>query len=103
MFAKIWIFKEKNAWNGLMGELMSEKADMILAPFTINPERATYVEFTKPFKYQGITILVKRVINIDNFLTIIFNKIVISFQQSNRKAPNQVWYRFCNLLKMAYG
>lgn len=45
-----------------MGELLSERADMILAPFTINPERATYVEFTKPFKYQGITILVKRVI-----------------------------------------
>ncbi|CAF0713911.1 unnamed protein product [Brachionus calyciflorus] len=47
-------------WNGLMGELVSERADLILAPFTINPERAQYVDFTKPFKYQGITILVKR-------------------------------------------
>ena len=44
-----------------MHELMSEKADLILAPFTINPERASYADFTKPFKYQGITILVKRV------------------------------------------
>jgi ionotropic glutamate receptor NMDA 1 len=44
-----------------MGELLSDHADMILAPFTINPERATYVDFTKPFKYQGITILVQRV------------------------------------------
>jgi hypothetical protein len=44
-----------------MGELVAEKADLILAPFTINPERASYVDFSKPFKYQGITILVKRV------------------------------------------
>ena len=54
---------QKNSWNGLMGEVLSNKADMILAPFTINPERANQVDFTKPFKYQGITILVKRVIN----------------------------------------
>jgi ionotropic glutamate receptor NMDA 1 len=44
-----------------MGELLSERADLILAPFTINPERAAVADFTKPFKYQGITILVKRV------------------------------------------
>jgi ionotropic glutamate receptor NMDA 1 len=55
--------KQKDAklgWNGLMGELIKDKADMILAPFTINPERAIHVDFTKPYKYQGITILVKR-------------------------------------------
>ena len=51
----------KQNWNGLMGEIVNERADMILAPFTLNPERAAYVDFTKPFKYQGITILVKRV------------------------------------------
>ena len=50
-----------NTWNGLMGELASERADMILAPLTINPERVGAADFTKPFKYQGITILVKRV------------------------------------------
>ena len=44
-----------------MGEVLSDRADLILAPFTITPERASYVDFTKPFKYQGITILVKRV------------------------------------------
>ena len=49
-----------------MGELVNDRADLILAPFTINPERAQYVDFTKPFKYQGITILVKRVINVLN-------------------------------------
>jgi len=40
---------------------VNEKADMIVAPLTINPERAQVMEFSKPFKYQGITILQKRV------------------------------------------
>lgn len=51
----------KKEWNGLIGELVYERADMILAPLTINPERAEFIEFSKPFKYQGITILEKKV------------------------------------------
>lgn len=51
----------KKEWNGLIGELVSERADMIVAPLTINPERAEFIEFSKPFKYQGITILEKKV------------------------------------------
>ena len=47
--------------SGLIGELVKELADRIVAPLTINPERATVMEFSKPFKYQGITILQKRV------------------------------------------
>ncbi len=47
--------------SGLIGELVNEKADLIVAPLTINPERAQVMEFSKPFKYQGITILQKRV------------------------------------------
>ena len=42
---------------------MEERADLIVAPLTINPERAQVMEFSKPFKYQGITILQKRVRN----------------------------------------
>ena len=42
------------------GELVKEEADLIVAPLTINPERAQVMEFSKPFKYQGITILQKR-------------------------------------------
>lgn len=45
------------------GELVYERADMIVAPLTINPERAEFIEFSKPFKYQGITILEKKVIH----------------------------------------
>ena len=47
--------------SGLIGELVNEEADLIVAPLTINPERAQVMEFSKPFKYQGITILQKRV------------------------------------------
>ncbi|CAF1305855.1 unnamed protein product, partial [Didymodactylos carnosus] len=47
-------------WNGMVGELLNYQADMIIAPLTINPERAEDIEFTKPFKYHGITILVRK-------------------------------------------
>ena len=53
----------KKEWNGLIGELVYERADMIVAPLTINPERAQVIDFSKPFKYQGITILEKKVIS----------------------------------------
>nr|5IOU_A Chain A, N-methyl-D-aspartate receptor subunit NR1-8a [Xenopus laevis]5IOU_C Chain C, N-methyl-D-aspartate receptor subunit NR1-8a [Xenopus laevis]5IOV_A Chain A, N-methyl-D-aspartate receptor subunit NR1-8a [Xenopus laevis]5IOV_C Chain C, N-methyl-D-aspartate receptor subunit NR1-8a [Xenopus laevis]5IPQ_A Chain A, N-methyl-D-aspartate receptor subunit NR1-8a [Xenopus laevis]5IPQ_C Chain C, N-methyl-D-aspartate receptor subunit NR1-8a [Xenopus laevis]5IPR_A Chain A, N-methyl-D-aspartate re len=59
------------AWNGMMGELLSGQADMIVAPLTINNERAQYIEFSKPFKYQGLTILVKKEIprsTLDSFM-----------------------------------
>ena len=49
-------------WTGLIGEIVEERVDLIVAPLTINPERAQVMEFSKPFKYQGITILQKRVI-----------------------------------------
>ncbi|CAF3742483.1 unnamed protein product [Rotaria magnacalcarata] len=47
-------------WDGMIGELVNYQADMIIAPLTISPERAEDIEFTKPFKYQGITILVRK-------------------------------------------
>ncbi len=48
-------------WTGLMGELKEGKADMIVAPLTINQERSAVIDFSKPFKYQGLTILIKKV------------------------------------------
>lgn len=50
----------KKEWTGLIGEVVNERADLIVAPLTINPERAEFIEFSKPFKYQGITILEKK-------------------------------------------
>ncbi|PSN33149.1 Glutamate [NMDA] receptor subunit 1 [Blattella germanica] len=55
-----YIIKNSSKWTGLIGELVNERADMIVAPLTINPERAEFIEFSKPFKYQGITILEKK-------------------------------------------
>ncbi|KAF6718828.1 Glutamate receptor ionotropic, NMDA 1 [Oryzias melastigma] len=55
----------------MMGELLGGLADMIVAPLTINNERAQYIEFSKPFKYQGLTILVKKEIprsTLDSFM-----------------------------------
>ncbi|VDQ03462.1 unnamed protein product [Trichobilharzia regenti] len=52
---------ETHKWTGIIGEILSGKADLAVAPVSITPERAARVEFTKPFKYLGITILVKRV------------------------------------------
>lgn len=43
------------------GATAEDKMDMIVAPLTITPDRALYIDFTKPYKYNGITILVKRV------------------------------------------
>ncbi|VDD75267.1 unnamed protein product [Mesocestoides corti] len=51
---------ETKVWTGIVGELSSGLADLSVAPMTITPERVTRLEFTKPFKYLGITILVKR-------------------------------------------
>lgn len=50
----------RKEWTGLIGEIVAERADLIVAPLTINPERAEFIEFSKPFKYQGITILEKK-------------------------------------------
>lgn len=42
----------KKEWSGLIGEVYGERADMIVAPLTINPERAEFIEFSKPFKVR---------------------------------------------------
>lgn len=46
----------------MVGEVIDGKSDLIVAALTINNERAEWIEFSKPFKYQGLTILVKKVI-----------------------------------------
>ncbi|XP_045198002.2 glutamate [NMDA] receptor subunit 1-like isoform X2 [Mercenaria mercenaria] len=50
----------KKEWTGMVGELVNEQSDLVVAPLTINPERAQAIDFSKPFKYQGLTILVKK-------------------------------------------
>lgn len=48
----------------MIGELINDQSDMIVAPLTISPERAEVIDFSKPFKYQGLTILVKKVFSV---------------------------------------
>lgn len=66
-------------WTGLVGELVYDKTDMVVAPLTINPERSLAIQFTKPFKYQGFTILEKKQVK---------NSTLTSFLQP---FENQLW------------
>ena len=98
---------EKQEWNGLIGELVKERADLIVAPLTINPERAQVMEFSKPFKYQGITILQKRVSHILDiayqkyYNNCIRAKLIVIPYFSNLEHPS--WYPSCSLLNRRYG
>lgn len=56
----------------MMGELIRGEADLIVAPLTINPERENDIDFTKPFKYQGLSILVKKVINLRLYVYVVY-------------------------------
>ncbi|XP_033743401.1 glutamate receptor 2-like isoform X2 [Pecten maximus] len=47
-------------WNGMIGELIDNTADLALASLTINKERERVVDFTKPFMKLGISIMIKK-------------------------------------------
>ncbi|BFZ24114.1 hypothetical protein BsWGS_27153 [Bradybaena similaris] len=49
-----------NTWNGIMGELLSGKADLAVAPLTITAERERFVDFSKHFMDIGVTIMIKK-------------------------------------------
>ena len=47
-------YNDKNkTWNGMIGELLSQKADLAVADLTITYERETGVDFTMPFMNLG--------------------------------------------------
>ena len=48
-------------WNGAIGELIKQEADAVFAAMTIDHDRSNVVDFTNPFKPQGLSIAVKRV------------------------------------------
>ncbi|CAH1268315.1 GRIA2 [Branchiostoma lanceolatum] len=47
-------------WNGMVGELISRKADLAVAPLTINMAREEVIEFSKPYMSVGISIMIKK-------------------------------------------
>ncbi|XP_060589506.1 glutamate receptor 4-like [Ruditapes philippinarum] len=61
--------EDYGCWDGMIGELISsrgcpngtrKKADIAIAPLTINEERQRAVDFTKPFMKTGISIMIKK-------------------------------------------
>ncbi|XP_043461147.1 glutamate receptor 1 isoform X2 [Leptopilina heterotoma] len=47
-------------WDGMVGELIREEADMAIASMTITSERERVIEFSKPFMSLGISIMIKK-------------------------------------------
>ncbi|ESO08945.1 hypothetical protein HELRODRAFT_74189 [Helobdella robusta] len=48
------------SWNGMIGELIREEADLAIAPLTISSVRERVVDFSKPFMNLGISIMIKK-------------------------------------------
>ncbi|MEQ2259990.1 Glutamate receptor ionotropic, kainate 4, partial [Xenotaenia resolanae] len=44
-------------WTGMVGELISRKADLAVAGLTITAEREKVIDFSKPFMTLGISIM----------------------------------------------
>uniref|UniRef100_A0A1I8FHB0 PBPe domain-containing protein n=1 Tax=Macrostomum lignano TaxID=282301 RepID=A0A1I8FHB0_9PLAT len=51
---------EADKWNGMIGELLQDTADVAFAALTINTERSKVVDFTEPFLTFGISIMIKK-------------------------------------------
>lgn len=51
---------QNNTWNGLIGEIIRDKADVIVGSTKINSDRQKAVDFTVPFLDTGISILVAK-------------------------------------------
>ncbi|XP_015781324.2 glutamate receptor 1-like isoform X3 [Tetranychus urticae] len=47
-------------WNGMVGELIKQEADIAIAPLTITADRERVIDFTKPFQSLGISIMIKK-------------------------------------------
>jgi glutamate receptor ionotropic, NMDA 1 len=52
--------KVEGFWTGMVNELHSNRADMIVAPLSVSPLRNRAIDFTKPFKYPTLTILMRK-------------------------------------------
>lgn len=65
--------RDTKEWNGMIGELLNQKADLAIADLTITYEREQAVDFTMPFMNLGISILYRKPIkqppNLFSFLS----------------------------------
>ncbi|CAL1535038.1 unnamed protein product [Lymnaea stagnalis] len=51
---------QNGSWNGMIGELLTGKADMAIAALTITEIRERFVDFSKPFMNLGTSIMIKK-------------------------------------------
>ncbi|XP_063955124.1 glutamate receptor 4-like [Lytechinus pictus] len=51
---------ENGTWDGMVSDIMTKKADIAVAPLTINSERQRVIDFTKPYMSLGISIMIKK-------------------------------------------
>lgn len=49
---------DKGIWDGMVGDLVTRKADLAIAPLTINGAREKAVDFSKPFIHLGISVMI---------------------------------------------
>ena len=54
------LFFQRGRWNGLMGELVEKRTDMVLSALKVSAERQKVADFTVPFLESGIAILVAK-------------------------------------------
>lgn len=54
----IYDMKVTKEWNGLIKELVEEKADMVVTNFIIDEMRLGIIDFSTPFLRSGVTIMV---------------------------------------------
>uniref|UniRef100_I3NG40 Glutamate receptor ionotropic, NMDA 2A n=1 Tax=Ictidomys tridecemlineatus TaxID=43179 RepID=I3NG40_ICTTR len=52
--------KVNNVWNGMIGEVVYQRAVMAVGSLTINEERSEVVDFSVPFVETGISVMVSR-------------------------------------------
>ncbi|XP_036165899.1 glutamate receptor ionotropic, NMDA 2A [Myotis myotis] len=52
--------KVNNVWNGMIGEVVNQRAVMAVGSLTINEERSEVVDFSVPFVETGISVMVSR-------------------------------------------
>ena len=47
-------------WNGMVGELLHDEADLIIAPLTMNIIRAKFIDFSEPFMNFGLALIIRK-------------------------------------------
>ncbi|KAK2192982.1 hypothetical protein NP493_19g11001 [Ridgeia piscesae] len=51
---------DNGTWNGMVGELVRNEADLAIAPLTITSVRERVIDFSKPFMSLGISIMISK-------------------------------------------